>query len=69
MTTVRFDGGDSFDPHDTINAYAWTFGDGGSASGSVVSHAYTTPGTFQVQATVIDATAGSKTASIQVTVN
>src|SRR5438094_317109 len=54
MTTVRFDGGDSFDPHDTINAYAWTFGDGGSASGSVVSHAYTTPGTYCVMLTVTD---------------
>src|SRR5437870_6513041 len=54
MTTVRFDGGDSFDPHDTINAYAWTFGDGGSASGSVVSHAYTTSGTYCVMLTVTD---------------
>src|SRR5438093_11968823 len=54
MTTVRFDGGDSFDPHDTINAYAWTLGDGGSASGSAVSHAYTTPGTYCVMLTVTD---------------
>ncbi len=54
MTTARFDGGDSFDPHDMINAYAWTFGDGGSVSGSVVSHAYTTPGTYCVMLTVTD---------------
>src|SRR5207237_311506 len=48
------DGGRSFEPHDTINAYAWTFGDGGSASRSVVSHAYTTPGTYCVMLTVTD---------------
>src|SRR5437667_313771 len=58
MTTVRFDGGDSSDPHDTINAYAWTFGDGGSASRSVVSHAYTTPGTYCVMLTVTDSRGG-----------
>src|SRR5947199_22988 len=54
MTPVRFDGGASFDPRDTIIAYAWTFGDGGSASGSVVSHAYATPGTYCVILRVTD---------------
>src|SRR5947207_7389872 len=52
MTTVRFDGGDSFDPHDTIKAFAWTFGDGCSAPSSVVSHAYTIQGTYSVMLTV-----------------
>src|SRR5207249_4827477 len=38
----------------TLIAYAWSFGDGGSASGMVASHMYTTPGTYSVILTVTD---------------
>lgn len=34
--------------------YSWTFGDGASASGQVVSHAYSTAGTYQATCTATD---------------
>src|SRR5438094_481536 len=46
LTTVTFNGAGSSDPDGTITAYAWTFGDGGSASGVSVSHSYATAGTY-----------------------
>jgi PKD repeat protein len=38
----------------TIAAYRWTFGDGGTASGVTVSHAYPAAGAYIVQLTVVD---------------
>ena len=38
-----------------ITGYAWDFGDGGSASGRVVSHAYNRAGNYVVTLTVSDA--------------
>ena len=54
MAPVGFNGGGSFDLDGTLIAYAWSFGDGGSASGMVASHMYTTPGTYSVILTVTD---------------
>jgi len=39
-------------PASEITAYSWEFGDGTSASGSVVSHAYRAPGTYTASVTV-----------------
>lgn len=52
--TCSFDGSASSDPDGTIASYAWTFGDGASATGAQVSHAYATAGTFNVTLTVTD---------------
>lgn len=41
-------------PGRTISSYAWTFGDGNSASGVVTSHRYTAPGSYQVQLVTTD---------------
>lgn len=38
-----------------ITTFVWDFGDGGSGSGSVVSHTYASEGTFTVRLTVSDA--------------
>ena len=43
------DGGDS-----VLIAWEWTFGDGESASGEVVSHTFAAPGDYTVKLTVID---------------
>lgn len=47
----------------TIASYRWTFGDGASGSGSNVSHAYSTAGSYGVQLTVTDETGQSNTSS------
>jgi PKD repeat protein len=51
---VSFSGSASSDPDGTIVSYAWTFGDGGTASGPSVSHTYTTAGTYKAYLTVTD---------------
>ncbi len=49
-----FDGSGSSDNVDIVS-YQWNFGDGGTASGIIVSHAYSNPGTYTVTLTVNDA--------------
>lgn len=51
---MTFDGSGSFDLDGSIASYAWDFGDGASASGVVVSHAYATYGHYIVTLTVTD---------------
>ena len=38
----------------TVSQYRWDFGDGGSGSGERTTHAYSTPGTYHVQLTLVD---------------
>jgi PKD repeat protein len=52
--TVNFDGSASSDSDGSIAAYSWSFGDGSTASGAVVSHTYTTAGNFTATLTVTD---------------
>jgi PKD repeat protein len=52
--SVRFDGRGSTDADGSITQYVWDFGDGQSASGEVVQHAYASTGTFSVALTVTD---------------
>jgi PKD repeat protein len=47
----------------TITSYAWTFGDGGTASGVTTSHAYSTAGTYTAQLKVTDEAGQSTTSS------
>src|SRR5439155_17366896 len=54
LTMLAFNGSGSFDSGGSITSYAWTFGDGGSASGVTVSHAYAVPGTYNATLTVTD---------------
>jgi PKD repeat protein len=51
---VNFVGSMSYDPDGTIVSYAWSFGDGGTAGGSAVSHTYAAAGTYQATLTVTD---------------
>jgi len=51
---VTFDGSASYDPDGSVVAYAWTFGDGGSGGGKIVSHTFQKNGTFTVKLTVTD---------------
>ena len=62
-----FDGSGSTDVGGTITTYAWTFGDGGAGQGKLVSHLYSSTGTYNATLTVTDSggvtTSTSKTAS------
>jgi YVTN family beta-propeller protein len=49
-----FDGSASTDPDGAVASYAWSFGDGGVASGPSVSHTYAAPGTYNAQLSVVD---------------
>ena len=47
---------------------SWKFGDGGSATGSSAEHIYDSPGTFSVEARVVDGLGVASTASLTVRV-
>lgn len=64
---VGFDASDSTD--DTgITSYAWNFGDGTTATGSNVSHIYTSVGSFNVLLTVTDGDGLTDTATVTIEV-
>ena len=50
---LTFNAGQSSDDGN-ITSYAWSFGDGGTATGSIVTHTYLSAGTFTVILTVTD---------------
>ena len=52
---VTFDGTPSTSATGKIIHYVWTFGDGDTTEGSIVTHRYLTPGRFTVRLTVADA--------------
>ncbi len=52
--TCAVNGSASQDPDGTIASYAWTFGDGGVATGPTASHTYAGAGSDQITLTVTD---------------
>jgi len=61
--TVEFDAGDSAGG---VESYEWSFGDGTTATGQTVTHAFE-QGQFEVSLTVTDGSGGSPTESVQIT--
>ncbi|MCC7571870.1 MAG: PKD domain-containing protein [Candidatus Methanofastidiosum sp.] len=59
--SVSFNGSSSTDSDGTIISYAWDFGDGRSSAGSIVSHVYSSPGTYTVSLTVTDNSGATST--------
>ncbi|MEM3566813.1 MAG: PKD domain-containing protein [Candidatus Bathyarchaeia archaeon] len=51
---ITFNASKSYDPDGTIVKYEWNFGDGGTATGKVVTHKYTAAGTYTVSLRVTD---------------
>jgi PKD repeat protein len=66
--TVNPDGSGSSDTDGTITGYAWTFGDGGTATGVSPSHSYAAAGTYPVTLTVTDDDGATTTLTKDVTV-
>lgn len=60
---VAFSGSTSSDPDGTIASYAWSFGDGGTATGASPQHSYAAAGTYTVSLTVTDNGGATGTAS------
>ncbi|GAA5109344.1 hypothetical protein GCM10023339_09300 [Alloalcanivorax gelatiniphagus] len=67
--TVNANGNASSDPDGTIASYAWTFGDGGTATGATASRTYAAAGTYEVRLTVTDDDGATDVATQQVTVS
>src|SRR5512136_2850075 len=57
------------DPQSSAISYAWSFGDGTSATGDSVSHAFGVEGTFQVAVTATNAFGKSRSAAAQVAIS
>jgi PKD repeat protein len=67
--TVNFtaSGSSDPDPGQTLS-FAWDFGDGGAATGSAVTHTYTSPGNYTATLTVSDGHGGIDTDTLSITV-
>jgi hypothetical protein len=64
---VTFDGSGSSDPYGPIVRYTWSFPDG-TVDGRIVSHAFMTPGRFDVNLVVVNDRDGSAVAQASLTV-
>lgn len=67
--TGTFSAAGSVDPNGSIVSFAWSFGDGSSASGESVSHAFTQDGVYRVTVTTTDNDGLTSSASLDVTVD
>jgi PKD repeat protein len=65
---VRFDGSASNDPDGSITAYAWAFGDGGTATGATAIHQYTASGAHTAKLTVTDDSGANASSTRTITV-
>lgn len=66
---AHFDGSGSSDADGTVRSHVWDFGDGTAASGAVVDHRYSAPGSYEVILTVTDdkGLTGSTRSTVDVT--
>jgi PKD repeat protein len=67
--TVSVDGSASADPDGQVAAYAWDFGDGGTAATPKATHDYAAAGTFTVKLTVTDNSGAAASSTKTVTVS
>ncbi len=65
---ITFDGSSSVDPDGDLARWDWDFGDGFTAEGPIVTHAYELPGQYLVMLTVTDSAGAQAKASQLVTV-
>ena len=65
---VQFDAKESADSDGSVASYAWTFGDGGTATGSQPAHAFSSNGTYTVELTTTDDDGATDNATVTVEV-
>ena len=65
---LSLDGSQSQPGGSPIDTYGWSLGDGNSAEGAMVTHAYSQPGTYEVTLTATDGTGLSSGATAQIAV-
>ena len=61
--SVSFDGSGSTTPQGFVTSWTWSFGDGAVGTGPLVTHVYSTPGTYTASLTVTDSNGASSTAT------
>lgn len=66
---LAFNASGSVDSDGTIASYAWDFGDGSTATGAQVVHAYQEPGFYTVRLTVTDNLGARSTAQAMVSIS
>ena len=66
--SITFDGSSSTDPDGEIVGYYWDFGDGTTAEGMIVSHAYEADGQYLVTLRVVDDSGAEDVVSREVVV-
>jgi outer membrane protein assembly factor BamB len=62
--TVTFDASASYSPYGNIVQYYWSFGDGTTKEGAIVTHAYDTAGKYTVKLTLTDILGVESTTSV-----
>ena len=67
--TITLDAAGSSDPDGSITSYEWDFGDGTTATGQQVTHAYAAGGSYTATVTVTDDDGATATASVSITVD
>ena len=65
---ITFDASGSTDSDGSVASYAWTFGDGGTSTEQVATHAFTQAGSYNVQLTVTDDEGATDKTSIRIDV-
>ncbi len=65
---ITFDASASYDPDGYIVSYTWNFGDGTTAEGKVVTHAYADNGVYTVTLTVKDNAGATDTDTVTATI-
>ncbi len=66
--SVAFNGSGSSDPDGTIATWTWSFGDGASGNGPVITHVYSVAGFYVANLTVTDNGGASSTTSATISV-